>query len=398
MTRYALPFCALPLFTTGCDPDKVPEPSEDVVFTDGGGGPAADSCFATTVMNHDGFTIVGVQIRAGEFIPDGVFADLIADSGAHLKTNAGIAFEPVTAGGSSAGPNPWFYDAPELECGSPSCGTGEWRVFWDPFGAAPASAGLCDTYVPVTLDITRASVSTASLVPSESSCVAGSSTFQLIPVRFIDRDGDDEGRVIYKPAKVDGTGRMTNAARITSIDLVDNAGYNLRVIKAGAEMTYALDDSIIDPSANSYAVTGNHNFSTGQVSGVPVFVHAPMTRGTLIDAQVDIAWDCGGSPTPVTLPQGYSFRSDDIGCPGETHLTVRPGNGRLTWELYGDSTYSHDIPVSPLGEFQLNWAGVEVEGTIVSQTSTELTVELESASLGLFSQCTPDTYIFAAEQ
>ncbi len=182
-------------------------------------------------------------------------------------------------------------------------------------------------------------------VPSESECQAGSGRFSLHPWRATDHDEDGLSSFLLKAVQVSGTGAMTNAAWITTLDRVDSQTAPLRIAKVNRFLAFDDDDQLVAPSYSSIVVPANSTaFPPGTIGGNPPFILQEPATSTTYPLQVDMAWICA-EPTAeetVLLDQGYRLDLGSVGCPvswpQKFTLRLAPtlSPTRASLELYGD--------------------------------------------------------------
>ncbi len=233
--------------------------------------------------------------------------------------------------------------------------------------------------------------------PAGASCAAGTGRFQLLPVEAADLNGDGNARMLYLPAQLSGSGRLTNSAAVSTISLVDDSGYPLRVLKRNAEARFLVNDLLQTPSSAATLLTGQHSFASAPIRGMPKFAHPPMPTGTVIDAQVDLTWSCASADTVVTRSQGYSIALSAMGCPAVQRVTMRPGSNTVRFEMYGNGSYAVSASMGSDGSFSVSRDGVSVTGKLLSTGSNGASVQLQTATFYGVSQCTPGTYTWPPE-
>jgi hypothetical protein len=360
-------------------------------------------CYDAVRMNHDDYAITKVTYSASgqnQLTPVGIEGKFETVDEVTIRTTDDGDPETdqntIDSGGTDGD---WqFTNTSALNCSSPSCGTGDWYVFVWPQEDDEGDLGACANYGPVSISWERSLVSSANLSPPNASCQPGSGAFQLVPVEFVDQNANGYGRAVYRAAQISGTGRLTNAAQVSAIDVTQNGGAPLRVLKAGAQAKFTATDLVIDPALVSYPLGTQTTFAPGNIDGTPLFLHPPIPEGALVNAKVNMTWTCG-TANVVARPQGYTFRTSDLGCPGIQKVTFRKmQDDILRFELYGSVNDVVDTTLDVNGNFSLAYSNFTATGRLISATSTGASLQLASASAAGLPACEPGTYSIGIEQ
>jgi hypothetical protein len=281
-------------------------------------------------------------------------------------------------------------------CEAESC-AGTYEFTFDGGGSAP-----CSTFGPIKAAIWADENSTpVDCTSSEAECAPGSGRFALAPHRNGDRDGDSLLHVSYLPMQLTGTGVMTRFASVTSISKVSGSTAQLRVLRTRGAFGFTQQDLLTSGSSISTVISATHTFSSGSVSGNPVFVAEEVAESALDAYVVDMQWTCPAA-TGVTRPKGYQFRLSDIGCVGNQKMTLRYATSpkRVYLEQYGNSAFYLVEPTvsTTSGEaFVFEEGGLTIDGVLLSSNSNTAQVRLDEISWKGVSVCSPGTYTFVAE-
>jgi hypothetical protein len=169
------------------------------------------------------------------------------------------------------------------------------------------------------------------------------------------------------------------------------------VLKAGARAKFTATDLLVDPTVVSFALGQQNTFLPAALEGMPVFLHPPIPEGQLVNGKVNMTWTCGTTNT-VTRPQGYTFRTSDLGCPGMQKVTFRKMGELLRFELYGSVNDVVDTTLAQDGSFTLSHSNLTVNGKLLSATNQGASLQLISATTAGLSTCEPGTYAIGIEQ
>mgnify|MGYP007066201706 CR=1 FL=1 len=266
----------------------------------------------------------------------------------------------------------------------------------------PAGIADCTDFEPVRFDLDLVDLSGARSSTASSDCTSGSGRFDLLPVARGDHDGDGDFYTSFVPIQRTGTGVMTNQAWVTSVILVDDNGNDLRVIEDGEDFVWNSSDQLVNYSSISTAITGQHSFSQGVISGNPPFVAWGSPRADLDDMVVDMAWSCGTGGNTVTRAQGWQFKLSDIGCDPVQKITMRYATSpnRIEFEPYGNPNLAVVAPATTTQDgkaFSVDLWGLVLEGTLTDWDANEASVTFDSIEFLGDSACTADDYTFNAE-
>ena len=269
----------------------------------------------------------------------------------------------------------------------------------------------CTDYNPqieVCLDFVETASAQRSM-PIYAECEAGSGRFQLLPRRLIDHDGDGAFAAILTPIQISGTGRLTGDAWITAINLVEDQGKTLRVIKPNWAFRFDEADALVDKNMLSIILHATTPFLVGAVSGGAPIVLEEVPGTTKTNFQADLTWTCGTVPPQGERhpSAGYVVSPQALGCSNgwKQQFTVRPvpylAPSHLYLERYGHVEDREPIRLSPaVGggyAFDHRRGNIRLRGTLSSFTANTATVALAEASVGGVNVCVPGTYTLAAE-
>ncbi len=271
------------------------------------------------------------------------------------------------------------------------------------------SDDLCDANEWMLLNLDWTNNSAGRKVPASAECLSGSGSFFLAPVDLYDQDGDGSFAAVHRPIMLSGSGTLTNAAWITSIELTDPLPVGLRVIRANHPFTFDDGDHLNAPGVVGIALSGSQQqFATGVISGLPAFVADEVPATADMDAQVDMTWQCS-STTPleeVFLDAGYTFSLGDIGCSTSPvqKFTIRPvpalAPKYLAVELYGD-IWSRQIAYLRLHgneqRFNVRRGPLHVKGALLSMGPNGAQLRLDQIEWNGSSVCSTGTYTLPVE-
>ncbi len=290
----------------------------------------------------------------------------------------------------------------------PDC---EWeRLVVETQDEARAEDDDCADYVPtleVCLHYTERSANRSA--PMKSSCVPGHGSFTLVPRRILNKDGDSDFSVILSPMQILGTGRLTGAAWITSIDLVMDGEQTLRVLKPNVLFQFDSRDQLVDKTLNSIVLSETNHWPEGVISGGAPIVGEELPGETQAGFFADLAWTCG----TVSLEeerhpsQGYIVDSEALGCfnPIKQLFTVRPvpslAPTKLIWERYG---HVEDRETTPLTSelvghfFDVRLGDFRLRGHLSTYDAKGATLVIDEASSHGVAFCAPGRYFLPAER
>lgn len=266
---------------------------------------------------------------------------------------------------------------------------------------APADANDCDEFHP-----TRIALDTTAILrrryPPQAEQSAGSGRFMLLPASGRDLDQDGLSHVLFIPVQVSGTGVMTNRSWITATSIVEDNGQTLRIAKTDTDLQFNANDSLLNASTVSYALTSSNQYSSGTVRGNTYFLANDMDLDDALGMEVDITWATGTGGTAATLPQGWQFSLDDIGCEWKQKFTLRYATSpnRVEIEQYGNPGFSRVEPTVTTSEgqaFAFEGYGLTIDGVLLSQSGQSATVRLDEIQFDGEDACSTGTYTFAAE-
>ncbi|MCK6505858.1 hypothetical protein L6R53_21135 [Myxococcota bacterium] len=266
----------------------------------------------------------------------------------------------------------------------------------------PAEVTKCDDFDKVKIMNELKNISADRVVEEDHACAAGSGSFTLFPLGMHDRDGDGSATVMMLPVMTEGTGTMTMNAWVTSLTVVDDEGYDLRIVDPGFDLVQGSDDLVAGLSSHSTLVTGTHSFSSGEHSGFAPFVIEELDPPDIEDLAVDMTWTCSSGAATVSRDQGYILDLDDLGCGVDQKLVMRVLNGpnRIHWELYGTAHVTKVTPtVNGAGgrDFSLAIGPLLVAGTVTSWDSTDAEVTFTTIEYDGVDVCDEGSYTLPAE-
>lgn len=272
------------------------------------------------------------------------------------------------------------------------------------------AANECTDYVPrMEVCINYTEVSAARSEPVESSCSAGSGRFRLIPRRAINKDGDSNYSLILTPIQVTGTGRLTGAAWITDLDIVQDQGKTLRIIQPNVTFRFNETDHLVDKDENSIVLSATNDWTEGAISGGAPIIGEEFPGTTTVNFIADMEWTCGTVPVQGERhpSQGYVIDPADLDCIGswKQQFTVRPvpylAPTKLVLERYGHVEDRESIPLTSgvLGySFDYTRGDFHVSGRLATYDAEGATLVIDDASVDEVSLCDPGTYSLPVEQ
>ncbi len=282
---------------------------------------------------------------------------------------------------------------------SPKC-DGAWfaYVYWDERDGAPS----CNSLAPMEICLYNSyRFETFRRGNGATDCVAGSGRFRLVTYRHGDFDRDGDSHINLLPLQQSGSGVMTSGAWVTSIDVVNDEGLELMVIKANQDFQIADDDSLIDGSTMAIVLGGQQSFSPGIIGGNPPFFAEQVPANTQANLQVDMSWVCDmAGVEAISQPQGYVLDLNDVGCGVPQKITMRPLSDRIVWEIYGNPAYDKETPTisTPAGErFLFAYDMLVVRGTLIEATSVDATLMLDEILWDDAAICSTGIYTLPVE-
>ncbi len=287
-------------------------------------------------------------------------------------------------------------------CGEVNACVGTYRV--DILDSDAATNGLCGKYNKLQLALVTAQVTSRSAdVDMDHQCVPGSGRFLLQGLYRGDRDGDGLEHLSLLPLLVDGTGTMTNAAWVRSIDVVEGDPGLLHMMLPGRDIVWGADDRLARPD-DAVPVAAHNAFASGTVGGYPVFVVEDADLAALDGWMVDMSWECGTTPSDLDTDHGYVFQPQDLGCPAADQQFVFRvlGQGeRVRVELYGNASLAKGSKTWPTGDgglgFSLHHGVYEVDGVLRSWDEQSATVEITRMQRDGVDVCETGTRVLPAE-
>lgn len=325
-----------------------------------------------------------------------------------------------TSNGESAGYDPsdpsagWYLDTSYLGDMNGCYPTCNWvEIVLEIQDQTTADAATCSSYIPtndsvqVCLEWERAIA--ARSAPVDSQCTAGSGRFRLLPREIINYDGDTDWSIVMTPIQTSGTGALTGHAWITSLDVVEDQGQTLRILKpvSGFEFTRS-DDQLAQPNVVSFPINPTNSWTSGVISGNAPIVGLEIPSTTTNNLELDLEWECGtvAIPQERTPPQGYLVDPDAIDCLGDIPqiFTVRPvpaiSPTKLIVERYGYSDDRHAIPLTTtngIHSFNHRRGDFHVKGSISSLTANGAVLALDKVEQNGIPLCIPGTHTILPE-
>jgi hypothetical protein len=273
------------------------------------------------------------------------------------------------------------------------------------------AASTCGAYVPdVELCLYWQHAVATRSEPVEVSCEAGAGRFRLVPRRLVNYDADSRFSVILSPIQVSGTGHMTGAAWITDLDVVEDQGVALRIMKPSPGFRFDSGDQLVDQSINSMALSPTNSWLEGTVSGGAPVVGVELLGTTTADFEVDLEWTCGTVPVQGERhpSQGYLVKPASLDCTGawKQWFTVRPvpylAPKYLHLERYGHVEDRQTIRLSPATgggwNFDHKRGDFRLKGKLASYSSTGASLVLDEVSIAGIDVCDAGTYTLGPEE
>lgn len=327
------------------------------------------------------------------------------ESGETWTTNPACSPETSDTGFLSLS-NCWGtgYASGEDPCGAASAGEPLDEESCDGLYAAEilVDEETCSDYDPARIELDLGVTYDARTSP-EATCTAGSGRFVLFPRYLNDVDNDGEYQGVFDAVQISGTGKMRRADWVTEIELVEDNGNDLRVLKAGQTGRFNRSDQLLNANTVSAAITGTHMFSTGVIPGYPLFTANEIGFPGRWSMEVDMEWSCNGSPTTLSgLPTGYIVPTETIGCDAVQDLVLRVLNSpnRVHIEQYGYPQHKIVVPTTttPSGRrFVHEWNFFRLDATVESWNGSSATVRIDEMTWDGVDVCEEDTYVFQAE-
>ena len=240
---------------------------------------------------------------------------------------------------------------------------------------------------------------------TEANCAPGNGRFKLVPRRFYNYDDDSDYTAVLVPVQMTGTGRLTGGAWITDLNIVEDQGQNLRIMKPG-KFTINSTDSLVDASTKSIPLQNTNDWPTGVVSGTAPIIGVELPNSTIANFEADLQWTCGNAEQ-VNHPKGYTFSMQDLGCedPWVQTFTIRPmpfvDPVKLHFNRYGEAGDFLEVELlrNVDGDYDFDHVRGEmlIRGTITDFDSVNMHVDIHEISYDGINQCTIGTVIFPAE-
>ncbi|MFT5582547.1 MAG: hypothetical protein ACI9VR_000123 [Cognaticolwellia sp.] len=321
--------------------------------------------------------------------------------------NAALAADETwtsAPGGVSAGGETYNF----LECestGGASPGSGTCANSCDGTYAVeiiPEATIACDAYDNIRLELPTDDGSERKKT-SASACTSGNGTFKLLPLSWGDSDNDGDKHMRLLPVMTSGTGTPHRQSWVTRVDLPDDEGYSLYVVKSGQRLAYDDADQLVSAASSTFGIAeGTNTYTTGVIDGFPIFGVSDMDVADAAAFEVDMWWTCGGPADVITKPTGYVVDLDAIGCGVDQELVLRKHSSpnRITLEPYGAPSEKIGSPLVPVagGErFTHRRGELEIEVKITSTTPTAMTATIEELSFEGLNVCTAGTYTFPVQ-
>lgn len=284
-------------------------------------------------------------------------------------------------------------------------------VFYDEANDSPAGKTSLDVYVYYNNETEEGDT------PSKARCVPGSGTFQLVPYRFQDANGDGLVSTFFRAMQESGTRTrtglsvLTGDATVTKVTPLNTNGTTLRVMHQDKSFSFDDDDHLVTTRGAYTSLREGRasRFTSGQLSGGVPFVSEDNVEGDE-PIEVNMTWTCPLASTDGAddgFEQGYTFALKDIGCTfaPTQKITVRPvldiPEPYVQVELYGMTTNNLKVPVTYNGGrwyFTSDLYGSEVVGSIAPTSDEEgLDVDFDTIRYWDADYCTTGEYVFAKE-
>lgn len=273
-----------------------------------------------------------------------------------------------------------------------------------------ASSGVCAAYAPLTVCYDYVASTSQRTVPEDSTCAAGSGTFQLTPVQMFDNDEDGDITALLASVQSSGTGTMTEAAWITSALMVEDQGAQVRISKDGYDLGVSATDLLENASTVSYVIAGGGStFGAGDVRGGALFVVQELDGETPAEFEVELEWECGSVSTYASAPSGYEFDSNTLAdCVVDfpQRFVVRPRFEQgvptaLRVMAYGRLGQWLTVPVTQVGNthvFELEHLGLVLSGTVDDWSPEALDLTFDTLSWEQVDLCEPDSVSLPASE
>lgn len=274
------------------------------------------------------------------------------------------------------------------------------------------AAETCGDYTPdIEVCTTWLEQSPTRSAPVESTCEAGSGRFRLIPRRLVNKDADAYASVIMTPIQISGTGALTGEAWITSLDIVEDQGKTLRILKPNRNFHFnGTTDMLEEKNTVSLLLLAENDFIVGKISGGAPIVVEEIAIATTPDFEVDLTWSCGTVPVAGERhpSQGYMVSPADLDCTGDwvQEFTLRPipylSPQWLHAERYGHVEDREAIKLTPAVAGGYNFdhkrGVVRFRGNISSMSPNGATLTVTEASVAGVNVCDTGTYSLTPEQ
>jgi hypothetical protein len=193
------------------------------------------------------------------------------------------------------------------------------------------------------------------------------------------------------------------------LDIVEDEGQTLRILKPNANFRFNSSDLLVDKAIVSMPLLAQNDWSTGIVSGGAPLIGEEFAGTTDLDFQVDLEWSCGTVPVQGERhpTQGYILNPTTLGCDGSWKqlFTVRPvpylAPKHLILERYGHVEDRETIPLTTVQNgysFDYRRGETRLSGRLSSYNGNGATFVLNEATVADVDVCDAGTYTLAPEQ
>lgn len=301
---------------------------------------------------------------------------------------------------------------PDLNLGDINSCDEDWIPVVSIDDPARVQADTCDAYEDLSVCYLIKPTNAFRRPADDSTCAAGSGSFQLHPIRFYDNDEDGDYSMFFQAVQVAGTGALTDAAWIREVTATETQGATLRVIRVNKGHRFLPSDLLANYQDVSIPISPNGTaIASGVVSGAAPFVAEEVDGSEDGEFTVDMQWECGtvGEYEWKTPPLGYAVTSDDLDdCTFDfpQKFVIRPRfvSGEpvaLKVSLYGQLNALIWVPVEQSGNdwvWDYTFLDFHAGGTLDSWDSSDMVLTIDDLSWDTVDLCDAGTYTLLASE
>lgn len=248
------------------------------------------------------------------------------------------------------------------------------------------------------------------MAPEESNCVDGSGDFKVIPWYVQDADADGLETTVYKMVQMNGSGTLTGAAWIDTLEILDDDGFDFYIGLPNTPYQINPSNDMVNTSnlLNLSTSTSTYSFATGTVSATAPLITVEQDITSGISSEINLEWTCDTSPPGnlwISQPDGYVFNTSDCNSSYIQNMVIRPiptnNPNRLLISLYGHVHGTYTVLLNNVGSnkvFSIDEFGVEIDGRWIGLNGSNAEIEFTSdVSYGINTVCSSGTYTLSPE-